>query len=511
MELKNFTELKDWQRKLIDCIIEGGWRSCPEEIRQMFDEISLAHMDYAWEGCGKISCQVIKRIIVSERLILEVYNRSFQKPPKLPLPELRRQMDEYDYRRLLVIGYNGDKLFVNLINSMNKLSIEKCVEVNGVEVCRVERDFDYLDMDYEKVVVTPEILQHGLPLRVQGDLTIEYARSADNLADVYVLHVRDAVHQALRDLVELALARAGLEFERGGANRYIIEAYNAGMLGAKAVARALNQTLSEHVLTRLDGSEIWFNFGVLRVNHNKYSRRYMCDIRLDDDIDNDISKLDGIFRQFVDAYHSVISNLQRVDVQMRIGNHFVEIRNTYPQSIMFTATLKIGGVKRTYLLTAVMPENHFYADGRTRVTIRHHEHGEVSIEFTVPGIYAFGHVPHRRDARLSNTLAIRRLIRSFMDPKLGYVYEWNDLVEAVYAFGRIETSIEIEIDNDEEDMETYYEDNVKNTLAHWIKRRYDGKILFGKDNTVVISDEYDVLIRYEIRNGKIIIKSFERP
>ncbi|ACB40414.1 hypothetical protein Tneu_1490 [Pyrobaculum neutrophilum V24Sta] len=86
---------------------------------------------------------------------------------------------------------------------------------------------------------------------------------------------------------------------------------------------------------------------------------------------------------------------------MRIGNHFVEIRNTYPLSMVIPVVLEIGGVKRTYLLTAMMREGHFYADEKTEAVISHPEHGTTRIRFVVPGLYRFGHVPHESSYRLS--------------------------------------------------------------------------------------------------------------
>lgn len=491
-------ELKDWQERLIQCIAQGGWQSCGQDVRKMFDDVGLMHLDeYAWEGCRNDECQAITGIVATKnRMTLLIKYSDRLEGMQTTLVELRKRLAEKGFSRPLVVGYDGDKLFVNLVISMRDLARlpndDGCTEVNGIKICRVERDFNYVDADYEEVVVTPEMLQHGLPLRVQGDLLLMYMGPLRSLSELYIPN-RDAVGMALHSLIELALVEAGLVFERHD-DIYLVLANNTNKWGAQAVAFALNRVLSRHMSTVHAGNVIRFGFGSIEVSADR--EWYRCSVNFG----VDMSRLNGVLKPLADAYYNAIKGLRRANVKLRIGNHVVEIKDTYPLSFAVPVTINVGGEERTYILSA-STEGRFYADEKTVIIVRHPEHGEVYIRFTVSGVFAFGHVPHERDGVLNNTVVIRRLLRSILTPDdlRNVVRDWDALVEAVHAFGKIEVPIEIEV-----------KDGVENALLDWIEGNYGMKRISLKDDHVVIGDgAVDVLMRYEVRGNKIIIKSIE--
>ncbi|ACB40413.1 hypothetical protein [Pyrobaculum neutrophilum] len=302
--------LKDWQRKLVECIAAGGWRSCSEEVRQMFDEVGLAHLDkYAWEGCRGSLCQAVTHIFLADtRMTLKVH--LLRKMRELPLPELRTQLRKnYEHHRYVVIGYDGNKLFVNLATSLDPIvKREECTERGDIEICRAERDFGYIDLDFEEVIVTPEVVKRGLPLRVQGDLVLGYIRKVNDLAAIYLRTRTATIEAALRAIVELAFAEAGIAFELEPEGRYIIRVRDTNEWDTYAIAHILHNTISRYVPAKLEENRIRLEFGRIEVTIGSYNH-YACTI----EVFNDMSRLNGIMKTFADAYYNAINNLQRVD------------------------------------------------------------------------------------------------------------------------------------------------------------------------------------------------------
>ncbi|ACB40412.1 hypothetical protein Tneu_1488 [Pyrobaculum neutrophilum V24Sta] len=411
------------------------------------------------------------------------------------IEELRRKACENSYHyTAIVISNERSRLSV----STDWLSCDiirndaVCEERNGIKICRQERTFDYIDANYEEVIVTPELLRHNLPLRVYEDLALERVGAVNSLTNLYTPDI-NAIYDALKWLVELAFAEIGIAVYWED-DAFFIPANHASRLGEVVVTRKIHSILSRYIPSEVDGNRIKFEFGHITISKDSFDN-YLCKFSK-----FDISRLNGVLKPFKDAYYGTINSLKRVDVRMKIDTYVVEIHNTYPLALTIPVTINIDGEERTYVLTAKVAENHFYADGQTEAIVRHMGSAVVRIKFAIPGVYKFSHVPHGKDDDLTNTIIIRQLIRSTPIDAQHIINNWGSIVDAVYAFGRIEVPVVLEI-----------EGSIEDTLRKWIKDSRANQMKFDGNTVLVGTGNRSVLIRYEVHGNKVILKSFEKP